>query len=140
MSELSEQEIRVKMAELAGWRYVHHKLDNHFFWWNPIRRWFDDVYEWIRKPGPDELAARLDNLPDYPHDLNAVQEVFRGLSEPIQYDAIEHLLEAMAIETEPEELHGLSILLTSIALATPLQWCKAILAATDNPTFRKAIG
>lgn len=35
---------------------------------------------------------------------------------------------------------GLSILLTSIALATPLQWCKAILAATDNPTFRKARG
>ena len=118
---MTETEIQIAMAELAGWRNIAYE-------WVDCeakgKLWFGDA------PRRTDLRCEI---PNYPHDLNAVQDVFRGLDEEHRTETIRQLLEVLSytgrftvfVRYQPMEL------LLALALANPLQWCEAILKATQ---------
>jgi hypothetical protein len=103
--------IRDHMLELEGWKKVTDPRFESDILWHLKGRGFD-----IEK-----------NLPNYLEDLNAVQKVFRGLDGKTQRLSIRWLL----IDLHHGESYNL-LMFSYAFLATPAQWCNAILKATGK--------
>jgi hypothetical protein len=71
------------------------------------------------------------NLPNYLEDLNAVQKVFRGLDGKTQRLSIRWLLIDLRHGASPDGSYNLRMFSYAF-LATPVQWCNAILKATGK--------
>jgi len=63
IEDLSEKEIRVRIAEICGWKFI--RADKHGCNW----------YE-----SPDGLKTFIHNAPDYLADLNACAEMESNLT------------------------------------------------------------
>jgi len=82
IKNLTDEELRVRVAELDGWRYVNHgKLTRTRWWLTSPSDCAQYKPEYVHdKPGEDRFGIAGGKLPDYPHDLNAVHEVEEAMT------------------------------------------------------------
>ena len=116
VNKLTEEEVRVKVAELRGWTKCHRSKHDDVLRdaWTPVL---------FGCPGGDETSTT--RLPDYPQDLNAIHEATIWLTWLFMDEFAEFL--SLVVGDNGVELTALSV------NATAMQRCKAfILTLSDG--------
>lgn len=111
MSPLKQQ---IAIAEASGLKNAREK-------WSESRGRIIVVGDYTTPSGITYEAV----APDYDEDLNAIQAAIRAQPEDVQ------LKIATSISTivDPQVVYAEDNLLRRVMLATPIQWCKALLLA-----------
>lgn len=106
---LSDEELRLKVAEKDGWKNLMYP---------PIETPHWEKWGWI---GTEPNGRCNQPVPDYPHDLNACAALRAWLSDNERVQYIAYLVSQVSIGSRIRELYW------AIANATPRQHCLAFI-------------
>ncbi len=117
---MTNEELRVKVAELCGWKQIATELEMKFFG-GPQQRETDE-------------AVSSFMLPDYPNDLNACAEFEKTLTDHqlrIYGDQLQEILRWYIVGYIEQDYRANFVKLAKIACATAEQRCRAFVATME---------